>query len=96
MALWIVVGYQVSKLGRSFLVLAITFLKQERQNRLEFENAVRGFGISTHSCPLIIDAPQPLHGHSFPAVAIIGRPVEPFISEGILFDDTLKLLNFSR
>ena len=77
-----------------FWSLRLPFLKQARQNRLEFQKASLGFGISTHSCPLIIAAPQPLHGHSFPAVTIFGLPVEPLISEGMLFDDTLKALNF--
>jgi hypothetical protein len=65
------------------------------QKRLEFENALRGLGMSKHSSPLLIEEPHPRQGHRFPAIDFAGMPVEPLISEGMLFFDILKLLNFS-
>src|SRR5207245_237924 len=66
------------------------------QNRLEFENALRGLGMSKHFSPLLIEEPHSRQGHFLPAIAFAGTPVEPLISEGMLFFDILKLLNFSR
>jgi hypothetical protein len=80
----------------SVFVLAKTCLKQEEQNRLEFENALRGFGISKHFSPLLIGDPQPRQGDCFPATALTGTPAEPLINDGILFFDILELLNFTR
>src|SRR5271165_5199200 len=54
------------------VVLASTFLKHPAQKRLEFENALRGFGISKHFSPLLIAEPHPRQGHCFPAIATTG------------------------
>jgi hypothetical protein len=70
-------------------VFSNTRRKHSLQNRLAFENDVRGFGISTHFAPLEIAAPQPLHFDFLPAVAIFGLPAEPLIKDGMLFGDIL-------
>jgi hypothetical protein len=57
---------------------------------------VRGFGISKHFSPLLIEESQPRQRHSLPATANLGTPAEPLISDGMLFFDILKLLNFPR
>jgi hypothetical protein len=87
--------YSASSFATSAFVLVNTILKQAGQNRLVFENAVRGFGMSKHLSPLKIAASQPAHSHSLPAAATVGRPADPLIREGILFCDILKLLDFS-
>jgi hypothetical protein len=87
--------YIASNLATSAFVLASTILKHALQNRREFENAVRGLGMSKHFSPLMIAVPQPMQGHSFPAVAMMGRPADPLMREGVLFCDILKLLDFS-
>jgi hypothetical protein len=88
--------YMASSLATSAFVLSSTILKQATQNRLEFENALRGLGMSKHLFPFIIAAPQPRQGRSCLAVATTGRPVAPLMREGDLFRDILQLLNFPR
>ena len=87
--------YIASNSSMSALVLIKTCLKHVRQNRLEFENALRGFGMSKHFSPLLIEQPHPRQEHFFPAIAIPGTPVDPLIKEGTLFFDILKLLDFA-
>jgi len=66
------------------------------QNLRGFPYAVLGLGMSKHSSPLLIEDLHPLQGHFFPAVVGLGRPVDPFIKDGMLFGDILKFLNFPR
>lgn len=87
--------YIASSRSTSVFVLIKTSLKHAEQNRLEFENALRGFGISKHLSPLLIEDPHPRQEHCLPAMASAGAPADPLISEGMLFFDILKLLDFA-
>jgi hypothetical protein len=88
--------YISSSRWTSARVLIKTCLKHAEQNRREFENALRGLGMSKHFSPLVIEELQPRQEQRFPASTLAGTPAEPLIREGMLFFDILELLNFAR